>query len=298
MVDNASTDDTAVVAERIWLECSNNKIDFTTVHEPAPGLSKARRKGIDTAKFEFLIFCDDDNWLDENYVQNTFRLLWAKPAAAILGGIGTAQFQNAASKPAWFDKLYHGYAVGPQAESMRQVAAVYGAGMVVRKSALQKAVANTSAFLSDRNKKNLSAGGDTELCFRAKLAGYEVWYCPELTFKHFLHPDRLTWDHLKKLHAGFAESHVIINLYERALNNDHSRLPVFYWLKKALYYTGIYLKYWPMHYSAYKNGEGTVEELRHITWKIIALNYFEYNFKTLSIYQNIIMHKKNSAQAA
>jgi len=293
LVDNASTDNTAGAAKLAWSETKNTNIDFHIVHEPAPGLSYAREKGTNEANFEFLIFCDDDNWLGENYVQNVYTLFKSNPDVAILGGLGIPEFENPLSKPVWFDKFYHGYAVGPQAEKECIINGVYGAGMAVRKSKLKKAM-QLPMFLHDRKRNELMAGGDGEICYRIRLNGYLVLYSPDLTFKHFLISRRLTWDYLKKLHIGFAKMNVVISLYERAINRNNPKLPRFYWLKKAFYYCGIYLKYWPKHYAAYKKGEGSVDEIHHLVWKSTASAYVRYNFQTVRLYQTIFNLKRQN----
>jgi len=288
IVNNRSDDDTGKAAKIEWHKYALPNVEFLVVEELRQGLNFAREKGIETSKYEYLIFCDDDNWLHEDYIQNALSLLKLNPGAAILGGIGTAEFENQLSKPKWFDNFYHGYAVGAQAEKESKVNGVYGAGMVVRKSIVSAVINHHPMFLSDRRQNNLSAGGDAEMCMRVRLASYDILYSPQLKFKHFLPDSRLKWDYLKKLHTGFANCYVVLNLYEKALSPGYPELPRFYWLKKGLYYWGIYLKYFSKSYLAAKEGEGSIKEIHHLTWKTIALKYFEYNFKTTTVYRKII----------
>lgn len=287
IVDNASADNTAGMAKAVWNKTNNSTINFNAIYEPTPGLAYARKKGIDAASFDCLIFCDDDNWLDKNYVQNTYALFKKYPDVAVLGGIGSAEFEDPAMKPFWFDQFYHGFAVGPQAEKECIVSGVYGAGMAVRRSALNE-VMNKPMFLHGRTQDHLTSGDDAEICYRIRLAGYKILYAPKLTFKHFLTANRLSWDYLKKLHAGLAKSHIVLDLYEQAIISDGKDLSFFYWMKKAFYYWGIFFKYWPKQYSVYKTREGSIGELHHLTWKNIAINYLEYNFETKRIYDQII----------
>ncbi|MEZ4823797.1 MAG: glycosyltransferase family A protein [Ignavibacteria bacterium] len=39
------------------------------VKENTPGWSIARQKGFDTAKYEYIVFCDDDNLLKDDFVK-------------------------------------------------------------------------------------------------------------------------------------------------------------------------------------------------------------------------------------
>lgn len=291
LVDNASTDSTCEKAQMIWSEAASNKIKLSIVTEPKKGLVYARQRGIAEARYEYLVFCDDDNWLNKNYISDVFKLFNKHPEIAVLGGRGMAQVEDESLIPEWFNSFYHGYAIGPQAEKECMVNSVYGAGMAVRKLAL-KPVMSLPMFLHGRKANELSSGEDAEICLRIRLAGYQILYSPQLTFKHFLTPQRLTWSYLKKLHTGFGKCNIIIGLYERALNSENSKLSSLYWFKKALYFLGIYLKYWPKQYLAYRHKIGTTAEINHIVWKNIAITYFKYNFQTVAIYRNIIALKK------
>ena len=44
-----------------------------TIDENRAGLSFAREQGIHKANYDIVLFCDDDNWLDENYVSYVFH---------------------------------------------------------------------------------------------------------------------------------------------------------------------------------------------------------------------------------
>lgn len=291
LVDNASTDNTSIKAQEIWNKIGPDNINLNIVYEANAGLANARKTGVKNALFEYLVFCDDDNWLDENYIQNIYRFFEAYPNVGILGGIGSPEFEDPLLKPIWFDKFSSSYAVGQQREKEGYTNGVYGAGMAIRKGILKTVTDNHLMFLNDRKENQLTSGGDSEICYRIQLAGYQILYSSQLTFKHFLPVKRLTWDYIKKLHVGFAKTNVILNLYERALNSSNPKLPYFYWLKKAFYYWGIYIKYWQKQYSIYKIEKGSIEEIHHLTWRTIALSYLKYNFKTVAIYKDIFLLK-------
>ncbi|MES2377393.1 MAG: glycosyltransferase family 2 protein [Bacteroidota bacterium] len=294
VVDNASTDDTANFAINEWKALANDVIEFKIISETKQGQSYARVAGATHAQYEYLIFCDDDNWLDENYVQTVTVLFNKREDIAILGGLSTAQLEDEAAKPNWFDKFYHSYAVGTASNPEELVHFVHGAGLAIRRSIFKMTTDNRPFLLHGRKQNQLTCGEDGEICARVRLAGYKILYTPTLTLTHFLPAGRLTWQYFKKLHAGFALTHGIIDLYEVALTTKAAKLPPFYWLKKALYFGGIFLKYWPKQYAAYSRTEGTVDELNHLTWRIISINYLKYNFKTIKSYQKIVSFKNSS----
>ncbi len=75
IVNNASTDNTSEVAAMEWKKYPDCKGSLKIAYQPIPGLAAAREKGIEESKYEYIVFCDDDNWLDENFVQNVVRLM-------------------------------------------------------------------------------------------------------------------------------------------------------------------------------------------------------------------------------
>ena len=293
MVDNASSDNTSEVAMATWQYFNNNPAtSFQIINEPVPGVANARITGINKAKFEFSIFCDDDNWLSEDYIQITIGLFKTHPEAGILSGIGVAAFEDPKNKPKWFDTFSDGYAVGSKGEKECYLDGVFGAGMAMRTALICDVINSGKMLLNGRQQNALSAGEDAEICLRVRLKGYRILYSPQLIYRHFLPAKRLTWAYLKQLHAGFAHTYVVVNLYETALKADNpATLSAFYWLKKGLYHFGIYLKYWFKQYLIYSKSEGTVEEIRHITWGIIARSYLKHNFSTVGIYNDLLNYK-------
>jgi glycosyltransferase involved in cell wall biosynthesis len=67
VIDNASADRTAAVAMDSWVRYGE-PFPLTIFREPRAGLSFARKAGIRLAGYEYLLFCDDDNRLDPDYL--------------------------------------------------------------------------------------------------------------------------------------------------------------------------------------------------------------------------------------
>lgn len=292
LVDNNSSDQIKEIAQDIW-ESLTCPIELRIVEEIVPGLSAARKRGIVCSKYDYLIFCDDDNWLGSNYVNDVYEIFENNAEIGIIGGNGAPVTE--VKPPTWFNEYIHSYAAFPQSEKSRFLNGVYGAGMGIRKKYYLGIVGTSfNSFLSDRKGEALSSGGDSELCYLFRLNGYKIWYDERLKFKHFIPKHRLEWDYLRRLHIGFAKSFVILKLYENALNKEADDINSFYWLQKAFYYWAIFFKYWPRHYRVYKKGIGSVEEIHHLTWKIIGMDYMSYNFKTIGYYNRIVAMKRNS----
>lgn len=207
VVDNASTDDTSKTALEL---AGQKKVGYLrVVREKRPGLSYARRAGIVEAQYEVLLFCDDDNQLCEEYAVRAFSLFRSNPEIGAVGGIGRELLEGQA--PEWWPMFSRSYAVGPQADKSGPVRTsrgyVYGAGMCVRKAVMMKLMRhNFEPLLKDRSGRELTSGGDVEICFLIRAMGYEIWYDENLKFDHVVDKSRLTWSYYLDLKRGINRS--------------------------------------------------------------------------------------------
>lgn len=222
VVDNASTDNTSIAVERHW-EKLKSPFPLIQVCEPTPGLSFARKKGVGASKYEYILFCDDDNWLDKDYLNVVFKLISKNKSIGAIGGWGQAFFEE--EEPEWFYKYSYLYAVGKQGTIIDNVSkdnnCLYGAGLVIKKSAWQDLFSRGfNSILTDRKGNNLSSGGDTELTYALRLAGYQLWFSQEMTFQHFMPKNRMSLDYLKKLRRAICSSRVALIPYIHELYND------------------------------------------------------------------------------
>jgi glycosyltransferase involved in cell wall biosynthesis len=198
IVDNASTDDTSKVVMAEWQKYEN-PVPFSLLYQPHPGLTFARELALEKSEFEFVLFCDDDNWLNPDYINMAYDLMLQHPSIGVLGGKGELVFET--PPPGWATELKL-YANGPQALVSGEVKykVVYGAGCIIRKSAYETIMkAGYKSMLTDRSPNKLSAGGDYEFCFAIALAGYTIWYHENLSFKHFMSKERINWNYLIRL---------------------------------------------------------------------------------------------------
>ena len=223
VVDNASTDQTSAIARKIWDELGNSTT-MQVVQEKTPGLSAARRMGTLSAQFDTLIFCDDDNWLDSDYVTIAATLM-EDDRIGVAGGIGRAV--SSVELPDWFATHQRSYAVGPPTNKTGFIkSCVYGAGMVLRTQTLKSAYeAGFESLLSDRKGGELSSGGDTEISEWCHIIDGRGWFnSDKLKFQHFIQPNRLTKEYLKKLKRGFGQMYAILRLYRKMREGTSSAI--------------------------------------------------------------------------
>lgn len=219
LVNNGSTDATTDVARAAWADIK--QIPLLVVDEPILGLSQARATGLRKASFEYVCFVDDDNLVGPDWISRVANTMHTHPEVAALGGPSVAVTQMAV--PQWFHRFQIHYAVGAQSEKAGDITwtrgYLWGAGLTIRNAAWQElARLGFRSLLSDRRGTTLASGGDVELCYALRLAGWKLWYEPGLLLRHFLPENRLSWTYLRRLHRGFGAASVGHDPYLMTLN--------------------------------------------------------------------------------
>tara|TARA_B110001469_G_scaffold117373_1_gene123294 strand:- start:12350 stop:13402 length:1053 start_codon:yes stop_codon:yes gene_type:complete len=214
LVDNNCADQTIEVAQAVWESAA---VPLRIVQECIPGLSAARDRGVAESAGEYILFCDDDNWLASDYLQRAFAFMEASSAYAAIGGWGDVVSDPDVSIPDWFKRFETKYACG-KTNAEGDVDTLVGAGMFIRKQALLDLQRSSfKSLLSDRKGEALSSGGDLELCLALRLSGLKLYFSEALYFKHYMPEGRLTEDYLIRMCHGHALSRPVIGEYCRLL---------------------------------------------------------------------------------
>lgn len=219
VIDNASTPPLNSEA----FQSLRGVAPFEIVREETLGLTHARRKALAVSTGELLVFVDDDNCLENGYLAAVSDFFESHTRAGAVSGRGAAR--SDAALPEWFDLVSDALAVRNLGEQSLRFDrdAPCGAGLAVRREALADAFGWPPLALSDRQGAQLSSGGDTELCRRIQLSGWELWYAPSMRFEHWLDPRRFEPSYLTALHEGFGEARAYMELYD-APHLEHRRL--------------------------------------------------------------------------
>jgi glycosyltransferase involved in cell wall biosynthesis len=218
VVNNCSTDNTVEKVGQLWESLPSNKPGLSIVNELTPGLSAARQKGITESYFDYVLFCDDDNWLDENYLSLALNIMQNNPLIGALGGTGIPVFEKSEPPYFWVNQ-YHVLAVGNQSgidgDITDERGVLYGAGLVLNKDAYNalKEKFQFKFLLSDRIGDNLASSGDHELCLALRKIGFRIFYSKSLKFKHYIPENRTTISYYKKLFLGFGTSDTLLHVY-------------------------------------------------------------------------------------
>ncbi len=224
VIDNASTDATAQVAHKCWP--AGSPAALRVIHEPRLGLSNARERGFNEARYEIVSFVDDDNWINNDWVKVASEVMTADPELGAVGGV--SEPLASVPLPPWFERYANFYAILREHEFDTlgtPPTRLIGAGLTVRKAAWDRLLREGfHSWLPDRQGARLSGGGDTELTIALRLNGWKLGLEPRLRLKHFMPEHRLNWRYLRRMVRTYAVSHVALNAYYINNDTDHLRL--------------------------------------------------------------------------
>jgi glycosyltransferase involved in cell wall biosynthesis len=211
IIDNRSCE--ALVPEALRL--SIFPYPARLVREEHLGLSMARSRALREATGEVIIFVDDDNFLDPDYACAAAQIFRDLPRAGVVGGACRPELET--TPPPWFDQAAGHLAITDHGNNricltLADEDPPAGAGLALRREAFESAL-NVPLLLKDRRGPQLSSGGDTELCVRIRMLGWECWYEPAMRLRHFIPETRLNPEHLTRLNEGFGHASCFIELY-------------------------------------------------------------------------------------
>jgi glycosyltransferase involved in cell wall biosynthesis len=215
VVDNNSR----IPLDAAWLK-GNRPLSPILLHEPHQGLGQARCTAIAAASADLLVFVDDDNFLDERYLQTVLHLAESNPKIGLLGGISQAELEHPV--PRWKSAFLPYLGVrdyGPDpitvfADRWGQWEPI-GAGMAARREVAEKFVqmfrSLPDANLLGRSGSQLFSGDDALFARAAYRTGYCCSYQPQLRLTHFLKRSRFELKYLMRLMLGHGRSYVRLN---------------------------------------------------------------------------------------
>ncbi len=192
------------------------------IREEKLGLTPARLRGIREAQGDLLVFVDDDNILDPDYLETAQRIAMEKPYLGSWSGQCRGRFDE--EPPEWTRRYWGNLAIREFKEdrwsNLPRLADTMpcGAGLCVRREvAMHYLKLNESGqrgFQFDRTGDSLVSGGDNDLAGCACDLGMGVGLIAELGLAHLIPANRLTLDYLCRLAEGICFSGVLL---------DHSR---------------------------------------------------------------------------
>jgi glycosyltransferase involved in cell wall biosynthesis len=218
LIDNASDD---VLEQRVDLSWQPNA---RLVREEKLGLTHARLRGIREARGELLVFVDDDNVLDADFLEESLKIAERWPMLGSWSGQTRPEFET--TPPEW-TKRYWGNLVirSLDSDSWSNLPNLpetmpCGAGLCVRRAVAMhydKLHANGQReFFLDRAGDSLLSAGDNDLAACACDIGLGVGLFKSLGLVHLIAASRLEEQYLLRLIEGIAYSGVVFRSFRAA----------------------------------------------------------------------------------
>ncbi len=206
VIDNGSRDATPeVLASHSWPAGWNVRV----VREEKLGLSNARNRAIAEARGEYIIFMDDDETADPDWLCAFERLIEAEHPDAFGGRIRV--FFEEDIRPSWLSDELLGFlgelnradCIAPLTETNTSF---YGGNFGFRRVLIEQ-VGSFDAMLGRKGSDN-TGGEEVDFYRRLLAAQYKVWWTPEAVIHHRIQAEKLNRGYFRDLHyrQGLMES--------------------------------------------------------------------------------------------
>ena len=212
LVDNASAPALANLYDLSWHPRSR------IILEAELGLTPARLRGVTEAEAPLLCFVDDDNVLDESYLEQALEIAQKRPDLGCFGGRIVGEYEEA--PPPWFDRYQNMIAVRPLDRDQwsnfydYSEATPCGAGMCVRQEVAHRyrdiCMDSALRLMLDRKGNSLASSGDLDLAYTAIDMGFGVGRFVSLSLLHIIPKLRTSIDYLTRLAESTEESNIYL----------------------------------------------------------------------------------------
>lgn len=205
IVDNASNDG-SVESMRDFVKKSNYSNSIILESKENGGFGKGNNLGAKVAKGEFLLFLNNDTTVKDGGILQMAKYLKEHDQISILGGqlrntdgsvqVSVGSFYSLTKAIILLLGMQRFGAIDKNPAEIKKVEWVKGGLLMIRKEVFK----NLSGF--DENIFMYTE--DMELCYRAKLKGYETFFYPNITVLH-------------AEHGSTSRTFAIVNIYKNLL---------------------------------------------------------------------------------
>lgn len=217
IIDNASTDATPAVLERhSWPEGWQVRV----LREEKLGLSNARNRAIREAQGEYILFMDDDETPEPDWLQAYERVIVTENPDAV-GGRIEVLFEDS-DRPSWMEDELLGFVGrldhGPAARRLTDPKTPIFGGNFGFRVGVFDTIGGFDPILGRKGGSNVG-GEDTEIYKRMLNLGCRVWWVPEAVIHHRIQAWKLSRKYFLDLHYRQGQMEGMIK------RGDSSRIP-------------------------------------------------------------------------
>lgn len=213
LIDNNSP---ASVNELPFINEMCAKFNLQIFTERQQGLVYARLAGLACSKHPFIIFADDDNELNADYIEKASYLVMNNSSVGVWGP-GSITIDYIDGCPDWIRKHYSELFQAKK-KSYAEYGSVAGwpdyypagSGMIVTRKVMEVFQENfLSGILSRRGRTgtSLESGEDSQIVWTAVKLGLSAGTSPELKLTHIIPGTRTSLDYLRRLNYGISKSY-------------------------------------------------------------------------------------------
>jgi GT2 family glycosyltransferase len=229
------------------------------------GLSYGRLRGIEEASTSLIVFVDDDNVLNNEYLEESLKFHNQHPEVGCFGGKSIPQFET--QPPDWFFKTSIDLGCQDYGENVcisnfkgqdfkvtsYPSFAPIGTGMVILKEAFLKYVDEAKSDIKrlalGRKGKALTSGEDNDIILTIIKHHYEIAYVPSLRITHLIPARRYSKSYLSQMAYESNRSWVkVLNMHGISIWKSTSR----YMLPLRLLRVYLKLKPWKSNLNLIK----------------------------------------------
>lgn len=213
IIDNRSDTPLARGIDLAW------HADARVIREETLGLTAARLRGIRESKGDLLVFVDDDNVLDADFLETAQRIMEERPFLGSWSGQCRPAFEQ--TPPEWTRRYWGSLCIREFEHdvwsNLPRLADTMpcGGGLCVRRqvalSYVQLHDSGTRSVQLDRVGTSLMSGGDNDLAVCACALGLGVGLVASLKLTHLIPPGRLTVDYIERLAEGIHYSSALLD---------------------------------------------------------------------------------------
>lgn len=212
IVDNNSTPPVRKI--EYVKELINETEWITIIEEKRPGQSNARETGCRKSFGDWIVFFDDDNEPNANYLLNLCELCQTHPDVG-LWGPGNINVEYLIPVSDWFEKNKHYYQQRNYTSILidDDIVMKYfyppGTGMCVLRAPLEKWADKFNSGIYTvvgRTAGNLESSDDIQILYKVLEDGYKVGSSPTLSLNHLTSARKSTFSYIKRLAFGISVS--------------------------------------------------------------------------------------------
>ena len=229
LIDNASDKELKAEINLSWHP------NVRHIREDKLGLTPARLRGIRESQAETLVFVDDDNVLDNDYLEHVLKISKDYPFIGAWGS-GKIRPKFEQTPPEWTKPYWHWLAIREFEQNRwsnlteNNYALPCGAGLCVRREVAQNyanAVSKDPLRVAlDRKGQTLTSCGDSDLAYTACDINLGTGQFISLKLTHLIPASRLEESYLIKLAEDLTYSSIILQ-YIRNPNKVNLSMPCF-----------------------------------------------------------------------